>query len=118
VSTDNLRERVRVAIVAYTDEYVARMGTWLSGIYIDGLTDAVLDALPQQWQSIETAPKDGTQILGFDAEIRVYAIIQWGKHNHIPLYGWLRQIELTDEAVEGFDATDWMPLPTPPKPGE
>lgn len=65
------------------------------------------------WQPIETAPKDGTEILG-RSEDGIRCVIRWSKHNHVPIYGFVRQIELYGEEVDGFDAIHWMPLPDDP----
>jgi hypothetical protein len=65
------------------------------------------------WQDIETAPKD-QEILLCDAE-GVRVVGRWGKHNHVPLYGWIRQVELYGEEVDGFDAVLWAPLLAAPK---
>jgi len=81
-------------------------------------TDAILSALAaagyvieQDWQPIETAPKDGTKVL-------VYATVlhpeKWGVHlepmvcaaSYHPDAGWC--------VCEIRDATHWRPLPTPP----
>lgn len=66
-----------------------------------------------QWRPIETAPKDGTQLL-LVSEDGVQVVGYWGKHNHVPLYGWLRPVELYGEEVDGLDPTHWMPLPEKP----
>jgi hypothetical protein len=68
-----------------------------------------------EWQSIKTAPKDGTEIIGW-ADDAGRVICRWGKHNHVPLYGWIRRIELYGEEVDGFDPALWMPLAAEPKP--
>jgi len=58
-----------------------------------------------EWQDIETAPKDGTNILAVWSKKReVYAVIWWESGN------WHEYDYDTD--VEGM--THWMPLPEPP----
>lgn len=65
------------------------------------------------WLPIETAPKDGTEIIGWTHDAgRV--ICHWGKHNHVPIYGWIRRLELYGEEVDGFDPELWAPLLPPP----
>lgn len=65
------------------------------------------------WQPIETAPKDGTKILGYDDGdilVMVFETDQDGAG------GWY--IELSERAytdVPEWTPTHWMPLPEPPK---
>lgn len=72
----------------------------------------------QGWQDISSAPKDGTEVIGYDADDKIRCIIRWGKHNHVPLYGWIYQVELYGEEVDGFDPTHWQPLLAPPASSE
>ena len=67
------------------------------------------------WQPIETAPKDGTPILGWapDSELANpvhYAVIWWFQWTE--LGGWVREGDEYDIAA---DPTHWMPLPDAPK---
>ena len=71
-------------------------------------------AAPSAWLPIESAPRDGTEILGW-TEDAGRVVIRWGKHNHVPIYGWIRQIELYGEEVDGFDPELWSALPPPPE---
>jgi hypothetical protein len=69
------------------------------------------ERIEQDWQPIETAPKDGTKVL-------VYATVlhpeKWGVHlepmvcaaSYHPDAGWC--------VCEIRDATHWRPLPAPP----
>jgi len=54
------------------------------------------------WQPIETAPKDGTEILGYAGG---FLLLSW------------RDDEWHEETFEesGWNPTHWMPMPAPPK---
>jgi imidazoleglycerol phosphate synthase glutamine amidotransferase subunit HisH len=64
------------------------------------------------WRPIETAPQDGSRLLGWvDGEVR---FIFYGKTSHVPIYGW----NVCDQGAEDCDLvmpTHWMPLPPPPE---
>jgi hypothetical protein len=65
-----------------------------------------------KWQSIETAPKDGTPILGFCDHEKECSVVQWceyTKYNGMKLYYW----EKVDSESE-TTVTHWMPLPKSP----
>lgn len=64
-----------------------------------------------QWQPIETAPKDGTPILGFaDGEITTVEWFQIGA-----IAGYFTLCVCGPWAVDGeWNPTHWMPLPNPP----
>lgn len=62
------------------------------------------------WQPIETAPKDGSEILLFNS-LGNRHIGRWG-HRYLgdPIHeGWT-----WDGKQIGGDVTHWMPLPAPP----
>ena len=74
-----------------------------------------------EWQPIETAPKDGTEILGvylngkYDPE---YSIIEWDGKGWVGKCEGFRAIEREDDFhVDYFTpyCTHWMPLPKAPK---
>ena len=67
-----------------------------------------------KWLPIETAPKDGTDIIVWDGEIRT--ITSWGKTAHVPIYGWLQVAWGNPEDADLMDPPPlkWMPLPLPP----
>lgn len=60
-----------------------------------------------EWQPIETAPKDGTEVLIFDGANRTV-----GYFNR---YWSLSVMGAYAEDDEIYDPTHWMPLPEPPK---
>ena len=83
------------------------------------LADCILAALAetgitlQQWQPIETAPRDGTPILGARLDCNDLYVMYWMEEDETaPLYRWA----IIDGGVMHKDAlTHWMPLPEPPK---
>ena len=92
--------------------------------YADGQTDtawmawqarASLSAGDAGWQPIETAPKDGTQILAYihidDGDIGVMKWMDFGQG----LALWVWSDELMGEVdPDPYQPTHWMPLPPPP----
>jgi len=58
----------------------------------------------RKWQSIETAPKDGTPFLGCEPDYIFVAI--WDRGN---------RVHLTDTGRGFCYPTHWMPLPPPPE---
>jgi len=63
---------------------------------------------PGGWQPIETAPKDGTWLLGWANDNAPYRI-SWGR-NHNDRLAWCTTF---GSFVEGY-ITHWRPLPAPP----
>jgi hypothetical protein len=74
------------------------------------------------WQGIETAPRDGTEVLGFwsylyegDRERTCgMAVIQWEEYPAPLPCGWSDKDGIACEGVYSH----WMPLPSPPNPGK
>lgn len=66
-----------------------------------------------QWQPIETAPKDGSNILGFDSNFPSNgAYITWFAEK----YGSYQWCSDSTNDFGGWEIpTHWMPLPKPPK---
>ena len=63
------------------------------------------------WQPIETAPKDGKPILGYDPSLLGIVIAEWHGVN-----GWyVNQGTQDGLGFECMPLTHWMPLPNPPK---
>jgi hypothetical protein len=64
-----------------------------------------------EWQPIETAPRDGTHILGYaDGEMAaVYCLPTWYDD------GWSLSVSGKPASDSYFWPTHWMPLPKPPE---
>lgn len=79
-----------------------------------------------EWQKIETAPKN-KEILLFcpetpdssqdytDGHNEFITVGMWGKHNHVPLYGWMRWEKVGDEEVSEIYPSHWAELPKAPE---
>ena len=68
-----------------------------------------------EWQPIETAPKDGAEILITDGQ--TVAVVSWNEYA-AELYdgiGWTDMGEMGWGGMVGAEPTHWMPLPAPPK---
>jgi hypothetical protein len=63
------------------------------------------------WQTIETAPKDGTSILGWNGE--EMTVVSWFK-NHLYEGLWSQSVPGTYSQDTEWEPTHWMPLPEPP----
>jgi hypothetical protein len=64
------------------------------------------------WQPIDTAPKNGTVILGYSPQLGTEPIF-WGcQPQHNPHSFW---ITASCRIVHISQYTHWMPLPEPPK---
>jgi hypothetical protein len=72
---------------------------------------------PDDWQPIETAPKDGTRVLVYSNDKRqavAYCdLINMGGFYDEPIRVWNVNGWLSGDT--GFIPTHWMPLPEPPK---
>lgn len=55
-----------------------------------------------EWQPIETGPKDGTEILGWDG-------------HEVVTVSWCESHEWSTGYAGFYKITHWMPLPQPPK---
>lgn len=73
---------------------------------IRALLSTPQQAAPDGWQPIETAPKDGTKILGTNGEW--LHTIYWSNYRHTDDNYW------NSGGIPFRDATHWMPLPAAP----
>lgn len=74
---------------------------------LEAAITAYLSALPAGWQPIETAPKDGTRVLGCNGES--VEVIFWARD----IERWFNQS--SEISLWGaFPPTHWRPLPEPP----
>lgn len=77
-----------------------------------------------EWQTIETAPRNGERVLGRMSYIdRLTGKMQYarrqtyyGKTSHVPLYGWNYGRDPENQNL--WEPTHWMPLPEPPIDGD
>lgn len=74
-----------------------------------------------QWRPIESAPKDGTLVLGHNPTWVAPFVVRWGKHNHTPIRGWVRYSDTAvgegDIEVEPCNPTVWQYFHAPPPEG-
>lgn len=80
--------------------------------------------MAEEWQPIETAPKDGRRFYGRRSYVEQYTgklrylrrLTRWGKTAHVPLYGWCYG---RGEDTSLWEPTHWRPiyagLPDPPE---
>jgi hypothetical protein len=74
------------------------------------------------WKPIETAPKDGTVVIGYSDKEGVFPIY-WSEKEYYPIgdsyTGWVNAVDFNydDGGSWRFDAnpTHWQPLPNPPQ---
>ena len=75
--------------------------------------------MKQEWQPIETAPKDRTKILVFtvhgDIELTEWCIIENSHYEEAGNDLYRKVIDETTEFWNSNKPTHWMPLPEPPK---
>jgi len=93
-------KRIQSQCAGHADEFSERV----YHIASEALQQAEAQTWPEGWQPIETAPKDGTTILGWDTIEHV--LLFW--HD-----GAWRENALADNPIP---PTHWMPLPAPPAP--
>jgi hypothetical protein len=74
-------------------------------------------AAQPKWLPIETAPKDGTQILSF-AEWEGITVSSWLDCSEVwettEKMGWAKNYDTVEMSYETFEPTHWMPLHNPP----
>ncbi len=70
-----------------------------------------------EWQPIETAPKDGSEVLLFSPVKNVVYIGYHTKHATQPHEGWVMSQFNVDPYFTSWHPSHWMPLPPPPSSG-
>lgn len=60
------------------------------------------------WQTMDSAPKDGSEFVGYDAATGTQHVTHWDQ------YGWYDPDSHYYSETEPFQPTHWTPLPTPP----
>ena len=72
--------------------------------------------MSDKWQPIETAPKDGTQILVWSPYRHTCVTWYSGQYDDQP-HGWIDWFTGKEYGGNWYahKATHWMPLPDPPK---
>ena len=88
-------------------ERIARGQVWGAGDH-ETLDEAIELARRVEWQPLETAPKDGREILLFAQGILVVA--HWDEFGR----GWVMR-ERGKPKDQWVFASHWMPLPEPPE---
>ena len=68
-----------------------------------------------QWRPIETAPKDGSLILGWDNKVMrgkgAACVMLWARNEHTQKHEWMN----FSNAYRVDNPRYWMPLPQPPQ---
>ena len=66
------------------------------------------------WQSIDTAPKDGTEFLAyFPRETPQLAVVRHEAYGDVVFFGYVENL-LAEVVGEASGFTHWMPLPEAP----
>lgn len=77
------------------------------------------DAAPDAWQPIETAPKDGTPVWGFDNGVMAVMAwaeeMRWDDHSTFRPDGWELVTVVWPDESSNANPTHWMPLPEAPR---
>jgi len=102
-------------LISYLKEHVRNyegLPYWSLAMGIRG----VIDEAREEWQPIETAPKDGTSILAWHTVWKCPVSVYWREKPKVyPVEcKWLESTLTTAWPERAF--THWMPLPAPPKP--
>jgi hypothetical protein len=66
-----------------------------------------------EWQLIETAPQDGTNILAWEKDWQCPAVMRRDVYDDTAYWQFCEDL-ISDEAGEGFP-THWVPIPELPK---
>jgi hypothetical protein len=96
------------------------------GVWKEPIISPINKPMSNEWQPIETAPKDGTEILAYEkcdylysnGEIKPFErikIVRWNEvmqfNNPEDEYDWMTGSSFDEQ----INPTHWIPLPKPPK---
>lgn len=76
-------------------------------VVVSRAADIIRWEIGTEWRPIETAPKDGTWILGWSACDSIPARISWGRNHN----GELRWCTSFCSFIDGY-ITHWIPMPS------
>lgn len=111
---------MRIAVTKFAIEHLVETGC--TDLIVDGIKrlEAQRDELlaASQWRPIETAPKDGTDILCFCVEPEFAEEENPHKEFRVCFYGQLQPDYFCWMSHYGYEQhpTHWMALPNPPSP--
>jgi len=66
-----------------------------------------------EWQPIETAPRDGTKLLGYEGDGRINTMWFESQYVWVSPGAWISDYNRSD--TYEHQPTHWMPLPEPPQ---
>lgn len=127
-------ERLRInwmgVFMTYAEDAISRLTAWIRDygdqkepVFIADLNAVLTMAyqnfeaeLSRAWKPIESAPKDGTEILAGNAAGE-FCVVKWDDVTMNGRKGWLVAVVATDwnHYIEMYAPTHWMELPSPPE---
>ena len=102
--------------VSYIKDFNTEKDYNLTGVNLKAWMSAYIELWRQsQWQSIRSAPKDGTSILVYSPKYKEQFVVQWMLNiDDIGDAHWVIGC-LDGQVLIVRDASHWKPLPQPPE---